>query len=156
MYVAAISAVGLIEVARADTGERATDAPDEQDRQAEAEQDRRDALTLDCLDERVGGINADHHEHEKEQHHDCAGVYDDLHHAQERSLVGHVEHSEADHRERHPECAVDCLLGEDEPERTEHCEETADPEDDGLAEVNCRIHQLTTVCSGEVPLILFE
>ena len=42
-------------------------------------------LALDRLDQRVGGVDADQHEHEQEQHHDRAGVDDDLHDAEERA-----------------------------------------------------------------------
>jgi hypothetical protein len=40
-------------------------------------------LALDRLDQRVRGVDPDEHEHEEEQHHDGAGVDEDLHDAEE-------------------------------------------------------------------------
>ena len=68
---------------------------DQQHREGEAEHDRRQPLPAHRLDERVGRVDADDHQHEQEQHHDRAGVDDDLGHAEERRLLRDVEHREA-------------------------------------------------------------
>ena len=71
--------------------ERPGEPGDDQAGEAEAEHDRGDPLPAQRLDQRVRGVPADQHQHEQEQDHDRAGVDDDLHRAEERRLLDHVE-----------------------------------------------------------------
>ena len=59
----------------------------QQDREAEVRQSRRAPLAPDRLHQGVGRVHADQHQHEQEQHHDRAGVDDDLHGEQERRSI---------------------------------------------------------------------
>ena len=78
--VAAVDGVGVVEALCGTKGQRAK-ANQQQTEESQADQYRGKALTLDGLDEGIGGIHADQHEHEQEQHHDGAGVDHDLRHA---------------------------------------------------------------------------
>ena len=80
--------------------QRPVDTGAEQDGEAETEQDRRDPLAAQRLDDRVGRVPADQHQHEQEQHHDRAGVHDDLHEPDERAGLQDVEDTERQHRQR--------------------------------------------------------
>ena len=62
------------------------DAEHQDEPEAEPDEDRQDPLPLDRLDDRVGGVDADQHQHEQEQHQDRAGVDDDLHREEERRV----------------------------------------------------------------------
>ena len=53
------------------------DDRDEQDGEPEPTE-QAGGLVPDRLDQRVAGVDADDHQHEEEQHHDGAGVGDDL------------------------------------------------------------------------------
>ena len=77
--------VGLVEPD--DGAERdLAEADHEHDAEQQPEEDRQDPLALDRLDDRVGGVDADQHQHEQEQHQDRAGVDDDLHREEERRV----------------------------------------------------------------------
>ena len=105
---------------------------DEQRRHAQAEQHRGAPLALDRLDQGVGGVDPDQHDHEQEQHHDRAGVDEDLHAAQEGRLLGEVHDSEAHHHDRHAQRGVHGLLGEQQAEGAHHHDRCEHPEEDGL------------------------
>ena len=90
--------------------------------------DRRDALAAHGLDQRVGGVDADEHQHEQEQHHDRAGVDDDLHDAEERRVLGDVEHRQRDHRHRQEHRRVHRLAARHHAERADHRDGAEDPE----------------------------
>ena len=104
-----LRAVGVrrVEVGRLDALERAADRQRDEQREADAEQRRGPALPAQRLDDRVGRVAADEHQHEQEQDHDRAGVDDDLHQAEERALLDHVERAEAHHRGDERERRVD-------------------------------------------------
>ena len=90
-------------------------------------------LATDRLDDRVGGIDADQHHDEEEQHQDRAGVDDDLHREQERRVEGGVEEREADHHHGQQERGVDGLADEQDAEGRDHHDRRQDPEDHGVA-----------------------
>jgi hypothetical protein len=89
-----------------------------------------DPLSPDRLGERVGGVDADEHEDEQEEHHHRAGVDEDLDDAEELRLRGEVEHAEVDHDEGHAQRGVDRLAGEEQPEGPQDHERCDDPEQD--------------------------
>ena len=74
------------------------DAGDQQNAEADADDDRRDALSANGFHQRLGGVDADQHQHEQEQHHHRAGVDHHLHDAEEQRVLGDVEHRQRDHR----------------------------------------------------------
>ena len=49
------------------------------------DEERRQPLAAQHLDQGVAGVHADEHQHEQEQRHDRAGVDDDLHRGEERA-----------------------------------------------------------------------
>ena len=69
----------------------AADPRDQQNAEAEADHDRRDALSPNGFHQRFGGVDTDEHQHEQEQHHHRAGVDHHLHHAEEQRLLRDVE-----------------------------------------------------------------
>jgi len=85
------------------------------------------------LTARVRGVPADQHQHEQEQHHDRAGVDDDLHEAQERRLLHQVQHAQAEHGEHQEQRRVHGVPGEDHAEPAAERHRAEDPERDGLA-----------------------
>ena len=56
------------------------------DAEQQPAEDRHHPLAPDRLHHRVGGVDADQHQHEEEQHQDRAGVDDDLHREEERRV----------------------------------------------------------------------
>ena len=72
---------------------------DEQNPEADAGHDRRDALSANGFHQRFGQVDADQHQHEQEQHHHRAGVDDHLHDAEEQRVLRDVEH-----RQRRSSC----------------------------------------------------
>ena len=101
--------------------------------EAEPEQDRGQALTLDRLDQRVAGVDADQHQHEQEQHHHGAGVDEHLHHAQERRVLGQVDDAQVHHHHGHRQRRVHRLAGEHQAERGDHHQRGEHPEQHHLA-----------------------
>jgi hypothetical protein len=107
-------------------------------------------LTAQHLDHRVGRVPADQHQHEQEQHHDRAGVDDDLHEAEERRLLDHVGHTEREHRQHQEQRRVHRVAREDHAERPEQRQRPEHPERDrltgrhlvldALREDQCRVH----------------
>jgi len=114
-------------------GERRPEGRDQQHRQPEAEHQGGQPLPAQHLDHRVGAVPPDHHQHEQEQHHDRAGVDDDLHEAEERRLLDHVQRAEREHRQHQEQRRVHGVLGEDHAERAEQRQRAEDPEGHGLA-----------------------
>jgi hypothetical protein len=70
-----------VEPGRLRVGDRADHR--EHDPQTPGDHQRRPTLTLDRLDEGVGGVDTDEHEDEEEEHHHGAGVDEDLDDAEE-------------------------------------------------------------------------
>jgi len=105
------------------------------DQHPEADRDQHGQLALvaDGLGQRVRAGDADQHQDEQEQHHDRAGVDDDLHDAQEVGALGQVEDREADHGHRQRQRGVHGLLGEDHPQRAEDRDDRQDVELERLA-----------------------
>ena len=96
----------------------------------QAAEDRQHPLAADRLDHRVGGVDADQHQHEEEQHQDRAGVDDDLHREEERRVEGGVQHGQADHHHGQQQRGVHGLADEQDAERGEHHDRRQDPEGD--------------------------
>ena len=90
--------------------------------------DRQHALAADRLDDRVGGVDADQHQHEQEEHQDRAGVDDDLHREEERRVEHGVQHRQADHHDGQQQRGVHGLADEEDAERGEHHDRREDPE----------------------------
>src|SRR5690606_18577112 len=107
--------VGLLQAAGGGHGGAQGDGDDEGHEAGTAE-DPDPPLPLERLDHRVGGVHADEHEDEEEEHHDRAGVDDDLGHPQEDRLLDDVEPGQGDHDEDDAHRGVDGLAGEEEPE----------------------------------------
>ena len=105
--------------------------PDHQDRaEQQATEGGEHALAADRLDDRVGRVHADQHQHEEEQHQDRAGVDDDLHGEEERRVERGVEHREADHHDGQQQRGVHGLAHEQDAERGQHHDRREDPEGD--------------------------
>jgi hypothetical protein len=113
--------------------DRVAQAEDQQAAEAERGHDGGDPLTAQGLDQRVGRVHADEHQDEQEQHHHGAGVDDDLDDAEERSVLGQVEHGQREHGQGEQERRVHRLLGGEHAERGEHRHGGQDPERDCLA-----------------------
>ena len=65
-----------------------------------ADDDRQRALQLERFDLQVLGlVDAEQHDDEQEQHHDRAGVDDDLHGRQEVGVLGDEQHGDTEQRE---------------------------------------------------------
>ena len=77
-------AVGSPQPGRAGARDGRADREDDQPGEAEPQDHGRDPLPAQDFDQRVGRVDADQHDDEEEQHHDRAGVHDDLDHAEER------------------------------------------------------------------------
>ena len=90
--------------------------------------DRQHPLAADRLDDRVGGVDADEHQHEEEEHQDGAGVDDDLHREEERRVQRGVEDRQADHHHGQQQRGVHGLADEQDAERGEHHDRGEDPE----------------------------
>ena len=104
------------------------EADDQDDAEDQAEDDRHHALAADRLHDRVGGVDADQHHHEEEQHQDRAGVDDDLHREQERRVQHGVEERQADHHHGEQQRGVHGLADEQDAERGGHHDRGEDPE----------------------------
>src|SRR5271170_2555510 len=70
------------------------------------------------------------HDHEDEEHHDGAGINDDLNCGDYFGAEQEVEHGERDHDENERQRAVNRLAREDKRDRAQHGEERANEEDD--------------------------
>ena len=101
---------------------------DEHQAQHQAQDGRHRALAADRLHHRVGGVDADQHQHEEEQHQDGAGVDDDLHGEEERRVQDGVQHGEADHHDGEQQRGVHGLADEQDAERGHHHDRGEDPE----------------------------
>src|SRR5690606_11118504 len=108
------------------------DGRGQQHEQTEGGDQGRGPLSLDRLDERVGGVDADEHDDEQEEHHHRAGVHDDLDDPDELGLVGDVEDAGDEHDGHHAECGVHRLAREEQAEGEDHAERTEGPEQRGL------------------------
>ncbi|MBP2476076.1 hypothetical protein JOF53_004948 [Crossiella equi] len=130
---------GLVDRLQAD-GRHVREGPAERGDQQRGEADTGEgggqALTAQHLDHRVRAVPADQHQHEQEQHHDRAGVDDDLHHAEERRLLHQVQHAEAEHGEHQPQRGVHRVAGEEHAQATGQRERAEHPEHDLLAQVH--------------------
>ena len=127
--VAAFGRVGAGQTQRlADDG--VAGGEDHQRTEADAGQRGERTLTLDRLHQRVGGVHADQHQHEQEQHQDRAGVDDDLHGEQERRVKRRVLHGQGDHHRGQAERGVHRLAGQDHPQRRQHHHRGQQPERD--------------------------
>ena len=82
--------LALVSPTGAPDGEVA-DRADQQDDQARGRAAARPTLALDRLDQGVGGVDADQHEDEQEEHHHRAGVDEHLHGAEELGALDDVE-----------------------------------------------------------------
>ncbi len=71
---------------------------DEQDAEAHADRDGRNALSPNRFDQCLRGVDADEHEYEQEEHHHCAGIDHYLHDAEEQRVLRDVEDRKDDHR----------------------------------------------------------
>ena len=103
--------VGVVEAldgAEADLAE----AEDQDQAERETGQRRHQSLTLDRLDDRVGGVDAHQHQDEEEQHQDRAHVDDDLYRKEERGLERGVHDGQADHHDREQECRMNIARGD--------------------------------------------
>ena len=67
---------------------------------------RDDPLLAQHLERRVAGVPAGQHQHEQEQHHDRAGVDDDLHEPEELGVLRDVQAAQAQHGQHQPERRV--------------------------------------------------
>ena len=121
--------VDHIEADRAAERELA-DADHERHAEDQSAQDREQPLASDRLDHRVGGVDADQHQHEEEQHQDRAGVDDDLHREEERRLQGGVQDRQRDHHDGQQQRGVHGLAHEQDPERGQHHDRREDVEGD--------------------------
>ena len=108
------------------------DADDEQHGERRYRRGRPQPLAPDGLHQRIGRVDADQHEHEEEQHHDRAGVDDDLHEGEERRALHGVHDRQREHHDREQQRAVHGLPHEDHAERGGDREDREDPEH-GLA-----------------------
>ena len=72
-------------------------------------------LAADRLAQRLGGVDAHQHQDEQEQHHDRAGVDDDLHREQERRALRGVQDRQADHHDRQAQRRVHGLAANSSP-----------------------------------------
>ena len=133
--IAFVLGVGLGQAGDRGAVQRADDPGQQQAQEAHEGHPGQHALALERLHEAVGGIHTHDHQHEDEQHHHRAGVDDDLHHAQEWRVLGHVEDRQVDHRHGDEQGAVHSLAGQDGAQGADHSECGAHPERDGLAGV---------------------
>ena len=67
---------------------------------------RDDPLLAQHLERGVAGVPAGQHQHEQEQHHDRAGVDDDLHEPEELGVLRDVQAAQAQHGQHQPERRV--------------------------------------------------
>ena len=113
-------------------GQRVGDPGQQQPEEAHERHAGQGPLALEGLDEAVGGVHAHDHEHEDEEHHDRAGVDDDLDHPEEGRVLGDVEDRQVDHRQRDEQRAVHGLAGQHRAPCADHGQGGAHPEGDLL------------------------
>ena len=113
--------------------------------EAQAEDRGHPALAGQGLHEAVGGVDADEHDDDEEQHHDGAGVDEDLDDTEEVGTLGDVEDAEDDHRQGHAERRVDGLLGKDQTEGAQDREGSEHPEEHLLTGAG---HEVTSASVG--------
>ena len=114
------------------TEDGVADRADQEHRETEGRDEAGDPVPLDGLDHRVGGRDADQHEHEEEQHQDRAGVDDDLHDEQEGRVEGGVEAGQRQHHHRQRQGRVHRLAAEHHPQGAQHRDRRQDPEGNRL------------------------
>ena len=108
---------------------------EEHDSETEGKCKSRDALSLERFDKGLRAVDTDQHENEQEQHHDRAGIDNDLRHTQERCALAHVEDRQRDHRGRYKERAVDGSSRDEHSDRTDDSDRSTHPENDLLSGV---------------------
>jgi hypothetical protein len=134
--VAAAGGVDRGQSGGGDPGEGPTEHRCQQHCQADPAQRGRDPLTAQHLNHRVDAFLPHQHQHEQKQHHDRAGVDDDLHEPQERRLLDHVQRTQAQHGLRQPQCRMHRIAGEYHSQPTGQRERAQDPERDGLPDAD--------------------
>ena len=85
-------------------------------------------MSLEGLLEGIGGVDADEHDDEEEEHQDGTGVDDDLHHEEEWRLLTGILNGQTDHDDGQGQGRVDGLLGEDHDQGCEHHDRGQQPE----------------------------
>ena len=123
-------------------GRVAQQHPDDQQPEADSDDDGRDTVPAQCLGQRLRGVDPDEHQDEQKQHHDRAGVDDDLHYTEKQGPLGHVEGSENDHGGREEQCRVDGLRAHHHTQCTDDRNDTEGPELHGLAGGGCLEREL--------------
>jgi hypothetical protein len=106
--------------------QRGRDLQDEPDR----EHDRDRSLQPQPFRPHVDPVDAEQHDHEQEQHHDRAGVHDDLHREQERGVEHQVHHRDAPEVHDEEQRGVDDAPGDEHPDRRGDGDRREHPEDD--------------------------
>jgi hypothetical protein len=114
-------------------GRHVADAEDEQPGEPQGRQQGSDPLPPKRLHQGVGGVDADQHEDEQEQHHHGTGVDHDLHDTEERRILRQVHHREAQHRHGQQQRTVDGLLHEQHARGRDHRQRSQQPEDHRFA-----------------------
>src|SRR6266571_2403125 len=79
----------------------------------------------------TGSSQVEQHDDEQEQHHDRAGVHQDLQHRQELRVEQHEQRRDGKEGDDKPERAGDGILARDAEQRAQHREDTESPEDRG-------------------------
>ena len=100
--------------------------------QAEAAEHRGDDRAAGLAGVVVGGANADEHDDEQEEHHDRAGVHDDLRDTQEGGAVRNVQDCQAEHDADHADDRVCGLLTEEDTQSAGHHHDGRACEEDDL------------------------
>src|SRR5438105_540732 len=74
--------------------------------------------------------HVDQHHDEKEEHHDAAGIDQDLHRSDELGRLHHEQNRDAEKRQQQEKRGMHRVSHPDHEDRRRHCDRTDDEEDD--------------------------